>query len=141
MFVINATNVRNEWSAIVDSVIREKPKFIKRTRDYMFLSNISLIENLLSAYNFTAEQFTEEDGSVTLSLNEIDLVENGADEQGVRLKLAKAIIDYSEDFYNEFHLWAAAPNRKAHIPYILKALIHNDVDVIGGLIQCRHGSS
>ena len=141
MFTVNATSVRNEWSSIVDSVIREKPQFIKRTRDYMFLAEISLIENLLSAYNFTADEFIEEDGSVTLSLNEIDLVENGTDEQSARLKLARAILDYSEDFYNEFNLWAAAPNRKPHIPYILKALIINDIGKVGGLIQCRRGNS
>jgi hypothetical protein len=36
----------------------------------------------------------EEDGSVTLSLNEIDLVENGSDEQSARINLGKAILEY-----------------------------------------------
>ena len=63
MQAMNATEVRKEWSAVCDSVIREKPKFIKRTRDYMFLSDINTLNDLLSAYQFTAEYFVEEDDS------------------------------------------------------------------------------
>ena len=141
MFTINATDVRNDWSAVVDSVIREKPKFIKRTRDYMFLSDIKVIENLLSAYTFTAEEFLEDDGSVTLSLNEIDLVENGRDKQEAVFNLAKGILEYAEIFYDDFEDWSSAPNRKPHIPYVFKALILNDAEKIGGLIVCRPGKN
>lgn len=139
MLTLNSTDVRNEWSTIIDSVIREKPKFIKRTRDYMFLTNINVLESILSAYSFTAQKFTEHDGSITLSLNEIDLVENGKNEHDTKMKLAKAIIEYSEDFYNEFTLWSTAPNRKSHIPYIFKVLIINDVNKIGDMILCQAG--
>ena len=76
-----ATTVRKEWSAVCDSVIHNKPKFIKRTRDRMWFSNLDTMSEILSAYHFTAQRFVENDGSVTLSLNEIDLVENGKDEQ------------------------------------------------------------
>lgn len=141
MIPLNSTDVRNDWSSVVDSVIREKPKFIKRTRDCMFLSDIKVMEAMLSAYTFTAEQYTEEDGSVTLSLNEIDLVENGKDYDEAKMKLSKAIIDYSEDYYNEFPMWSSAPNRKTHIPYVFKALIIDDINKIGDLIQCQAGKS
>ena len=57
------------------------------------------------------------DGSVTLSLNEIDLVENGQTEDEAKWKLADSILEYSENFYNDFNYWSTAPNRKAHIPY------------------------
>ena len=139
MKAMNATQVRNEWSTVVDSVVREKPKFIKRTRDYMMLSNINVIESLLSAYDFTAEKYIEDNGSVTLGLAEIDLAENGKDEQEAIRKLAQAVLEYSEDYYNEFSLWYSSPNRKAHLPYVIKSLILNDVDKIGGLITCRPG--
>lgn len=32
MLMEQATTVRKEWSSVCDSVIHEKPKFIKRTR-------------------------------------------------------------------------------------------------------------
>ena len=138
MLSINATEVRNDWSAVVDSVIREKPIFIKRTRDYMMLSDIKLIESLLSAYSFTANVFIEDDGSVTLSLNEIDHVENGSDLNSAKLSLANGILEYAEDFYKDYAYWASG-NRKSHIPYVIKSLIINDVNKIEDLIQCLHG--
>jgi len=140
MLTINATQVRNEWSAVVDSVIRDKPRFIKRTRDYMFLSDIGILEDMLSAYTFHAQVFTEDDGSVTLSLDEIDLIENAADKQSALNKLAAAILEYSEDYYNDFAYWARG-SRKAHIPYVFKSLITNDSQKIGGFIQCRPGEN
>ena len=140
MLTINATAVRNEWSTIVDSVIREKPRFIKRTRDYLMLSDVKLIDSLLSAYSFTAKVFHEADGSVTLSLNEIDLIENGVNMEDAITKLAEGILEYSEDFYKDFTYWATG-DRKAHIPYVIKSLIISDVNIIGGLIQCQHGKS
>jgi hypothetical protein len=141
MLVTNATDVRREWSSVVDSVIREKPQFIKRTRDKMWFSNLETMSEILKAYNFTAEKIIEEDGSVTLSLNEIDLVENGADEQEARLNLGKAILEYSSDYYNEYELYSHSSNRKHHIPYIFRALIIDDSEQIGELIECQDGKN
>ena len=139
VITINATDVRNDWSAVVDSVVRDKPKFIKRTRDYMFLSDIKIVENILEAYNFTAQKFVEDDGSITLCLNEIeDLAENGGDEREAVLNLAKGILEYAEIFYDDFNYWAVG-DRISHIPYVFKALILNDAEKIGGLITCRPG--
>ena len=140
MRAMNATQVRNEWNAVIDSVIREKPQFIKRTHDYVMLSGMDTIENILSAYSFHAEVFYEEDGSATISLDEVDLVENDIDEKGALLKLAAAILDYSEDYYKDFVYWARG-GRKSHLPYVLKALILNDVEKIGGVIECRPGKT
>ena len=33
MLATSATEVRKEWSSVLDSVVRDKPQFIKRTRD------------------------------------------------------------------------------------------------------------
>jgi len=138
MFEISATTVRKEWSAVVDSVVHEKPIMVKRTRDRMFLANTSLLSELLEAYTFNATLFTENDNSLTISLDEIDLIENGTDEQDAKNKLAAAILDYANDYYNDYAYWSRG-NRKSHKPYVFKALILGDVEKIGGLIQCRHG--
>jgi len=135
---INATQVRSEWSAIVDSVIHEKPVMIKRTRDRMILSDISFLDYLLAAYTFNVKLLVEDNGTVTASLDELDLVENGITEHEARQKLAESILEYSEDYYNDFKYWARG-DRKPHIPYVFKALILNDADKIGGLFKCRHG--
>lgn len=141
MLMEQATTVRKEWSAVCDSVIHEKPKFIRRTRDKMWFSNLETMAEILEAYQFTAVRYRESDGSVTLSLNEIDLVENGKDEQEARLSLAKAILEYSLDYYNEYEVYSHSPNRKKHIPYIFKALIMDSPERIGEILQCRDGKN
>ena len=139
MQTINATQVRKSWSEVVDSVVREKPAFIKRTRDCMMLSEIGLIEKMLDIYVFNAELLNEDDGSVTISLDEIDLVENGLNEHDAVNKMAYGILEYAQDYYRDFNYWYSTPNRKAHLPYVMKALILSDKEKIGGLIKCRHG--
>jgi hypothetical protein len=136
---INATDARRDWSIIIDDVVRKAPKFIKRTRDYLILSNLDLFENILAIYSFSAISYTENDGSITLSLNEIDLIENAASEPEAKLLLAKAILEYAQDYYDEYQIWSIAQNRKNHIPYILKALIIDDVQKIGDSIKCLPG--
>ena len=141
MLMEQATTVRKEWSAVCDSVIHNKPKFIKRTRDKMWFSNLETMSEILEAYHFTAEKFIEDDGSVTLSLNEIDLVENGKDEQEARLNLAESILEYSVEYYNDYELYSHSSNRKKHIPYIFKALIIDNPEKIGEIIQCQDGKN
>ena len=55
MLMEKATDVRKEWSSICDSVIHDKPKFIKRTRDKMWFSNLDTMAEILEAYLFTAK--------------------------------------------------------------------------------------
>ncbi len=141
MLMEQATAVRKEWSAFCDSVIHEKPKFIKRTRDKMWFSNLDTISEILQAYQFTTLKYIEDDGSVTLSLNEIDLVENGKNEEEARLNLGRSILEYSLDYYDEYELYSHSPNRKKHIPYIFKALIIDDPQKIGDMLQCQDGKN
>ena len=141
MLMEQATTVRKEWSSVCDSVVHNKPKFIKRTRDKMWFSNLETMEEILKAYQFTAQRFVEEDGSITLSLNEIDLIENGGNEQIARLNLGKSILEYSQDYYEKYELYSHSPNRKQHIPYIFKALIMDNPEKIGEEIKCQDGKN
>ena len=93
MLAESATAVRKEWSAVCDSVIHGRPKFIKRTRDKMMFSSLDTMSDILSGYQFTAPKFCEDDGSITLVLNEIDLVENGLDEQSAYILKALIVDD------------------------------------------------
>ena len=141
MLMEQATTVRKEWSAVCDSVIHEKPKFIKRTRDKMWFSNLETISEILEAYYFTTTRYIEGDNSVTLSLNEIDLVENGKDEKEARLNMGRAILEYALDYYNEYEMYSHSPSRKKHIPYIFKALIIDNPEKIGDMLQCQDGKN
>ncbi len=105
------------------------------------MANLETISEILQAYQFTALKYMEDDGSVTLSLNEIDLVENGKSEEEARLNLGRSILEYSLDYYNEYETYSHSPNRKKHIPYIFKALIIDDPQKIGDMLQCQDGKN
>ena len=139
MLTMNATDVRKNWSEVSESVIREKPQFIKKTRDYMMLSNVEFMNVLLSGYQFTAVKYVESDGSVTLSLNEIDLVENADSEEEAIKAMSASILEYAVDFYKDFNFWSSANNKKSEIPYVFKALVLDDVAKIGECIKCQVG--
>ena len=141
MLATSATEVRKEWSSVLDSVVRDKPQFIKRTRDKIWLSNLEIMGEILDAYKFTADKFIEDDGSVTLSLNEIDLIENAPTESEAKKLLAQSIMEYAEEYYNNFSYYNAPPNRKKHVPYIFKALIMDDITKIGECIECHDGKN
>lgn len=141
MLIMNATDVRKDWSAVIDNVVRIKPQFIKRTRDCLMLTDVRFLLTMLSAYQFTATIYKEEDNTVTISLNEIDLVENAETEELAKQQLAESIIEYAEDYYNDFAYWSSASNRVEHMPYVIKALILNDAQQIGEQIVCQSGKS
>lgn len=136
---LNATSVRKNWSAVTDDVLRNKPLFVKRTRDMIMLDNLDLMAELLKQYRFSASKYIEADQSVTLSLDQIDIVVNGAKEEKARELLGKAILDYAKDFNNEFSVWSKAPNRKAHIQDVIKALILDNEQMIGDMVICQIG--
>lgn len=141
MLAMNSTDVRKEWSSVVDSVIREKPAFIKRTRDYMMLCSTEMIAQLVSGVSIYAEQFTEDDGSMTLSAWDMDIVSHGTDLESAKRELAKDIIEYAEEYYAEFEAYSRAPNRKNHLPYVIKALIAKSPEELEGAIVCRPGEN
>ncbi len=139
MNTVSATEARKEWSFVIDSVMRDKPTKISRTRDELWLSSVEVMKEILAGYSFSAQKFIEPDMSVTLSLNEIDIIEHGKNESDAKLALARAILEYAESFYEDFAYYSRAKNRKGHIPYIFKALLIGDDVQLGDEITCLDG--
>ena len=94
----------------------------------------------LDTLKFTVSFFEEEDGSFTAVLEELDLIENAPSKEECIISVCEAMKDYAQDFYNEFSLWSSAPNRKNHIPYVLKILLSPDKQLREDMI-CRNGKS
>ena len=135
----NSTEVRKEWSSTIDTVVREKPVIMKRSRDLIYMLSQKDLEQILSSYEFSAEKFIEEDKSVTLSFNEIDIVVNADNEEKALTELAVELKEYAEQYYEEFDYWYSALNRKTHHPYVLRILALDDIDKIKEQIKCQVG--
>ena len=123
MFTKNATDVRKNWSSVIDEATYEKPVFIKRNRNQLCLVNLELIKDSLSSFTFTASMTTNENESVTLTSNEFGISETGENLSVAKNLLSESILKYANNFYNDFSYWSAIPNRKLQIPYVIKAII------------------
>ena len=110
--------------------------------DYSASIKISteMLKIFLDTLNFTLSFFEEEDGSFTAVLEELDLIENAQSKEDCMISILDAMKDYARDFYNDFSLWSSAPNRKNHIPYVLKILLSPDSRLLEDMV-CRNGKS
>ena len=85
----------------------------------------------------TGVKSQESDGSITLWLNEIDLVENAETEELAKNKLAESLLQYAKDYCDDFEYWNSAINRRKHLPYIMIALVLDDIEEIKKIIEIK----
>ena len=141
MFALSASDVRKEWSRVIDSVLHVRPAFIKRTRDYLVLCSNDTVRQLVRGTTIKAHVFTEEDGSVTLSMDEVDIAVNGTNLQEAKRELVDDLMDYAEEYYKNFELYSRAPNRKNHLSLVMKALTASSKEELEDAIQCQNGKT
>ncbi len=141
MLVINASDARREWSSVIDSVVRQRPAFIKRTRDTVIMLSEETVAQMVSDVQFTVTQFQEEDDSITLSLDSLDIISHGEDIKSAKAALAENVMEYAEEYYQEFELYSKAPNRKGHLIYVIKALTAKSSKELEDMLVCQNGKS
>ncbi|MCG6197514.1 hypothetical protein H1215_10065, partial [Anoxybacillus sp. LAT_38] len=49
--------------------------------------------------------------------------------------LAQELLEYAQEYYEDFATYYSAPNRRAHFPYVLKVLIQDDLQGIVHLLD------
>lgn len=133
--VHNATDVRKDWGRFIDNVVRFKPSIIKRNRDYLAAISLEHLETVLKPYTFTLEYEQEADGSFSGSLKELDILANAPSLEALKEEIVKELIEYAQEYMDEFDKYYAAPNRKPHFPYIMRVLIQKDADAVRGLLH------
>lgn len=141
MLAINATEVRKDWGNFIDSVVREKPKLIKRSRDYVFAISADMLRDILRCEKIHVFLFSEEDGSVTAVIDELDITANADDEEQVIQLIAKDAVEYANEYYDQFSYWHSAPNRRSHFAYVLALLACEPENVSKELFICQAGKN
>ncbi|MBO5637917.1 MAG: hypothetical protein J5906_10440 [Acidaminococcaceae bacterium] len=136
----SSSEVRKEWSSTIDATVRLRPQFIQRTHDNITMLNTVMLAELLGNCKLHASLYQEPDGSITASVDEIDVIENGATMDECLDNLLMALKEYARDYYEEFDYWSAAPNRRAHLPYVIKLLTTSD-EILRRDIICHAGKN
>ncbi len=137
----NASDVRKNWGGFIDSVIRDKPKIIKRSRDRIIAMNLELMQELLGNRTLTVTLLEEDDGSISGVIEELSLMANASSEEVLLDVLAQDALVYAEDYYREFSYWHSASNRKTHLPFIIAIISRNDVNSVKELFRCQAGKN
>lgn len=133
--VMNATKARSQFSEFIDSVVRDKPQFMKRNRDVILSFSEAQVEQLLSKYRFNVQVEVEEDDSFTVVMDEMDLIGAGDTKDEAIDDLAEQMVEYAQEYYQEFSLYSQSPNRADHFPYILLILTQDSIDEVKALIN------
>ena len=136
----SSTEVRKEWSSTIDATVRVRPQFVQRTHDNITMLNTVMLAELMGNYKIHAALYREPDGSYTASVDEIDVIENGKTKDECLDNLLTALKEYARDYYEEFDYWSAAPNRRAHLPYVIKILTTPDA-IMRRDILCHDGKN
>ncbi|MEE1240045.1 MAG: hypothetical protein UHO61_09010 [Acutalibacteraceae bacterium] len=140
MVSVNATDVRKNWSTYLDNV-RSKPVFIKRTHDFSALMDIDSLKLALSYVPVTYSKLIDEDGSIVISSNDMDVVSTGKNEQEALSNFANDLFEYAQEFYDEFEFWSSAPNRAKHVPMVLKILTSDSLQEVEEMLICQNGQN
>lgn len=136
---LSATDVRRNWSQFNDDIVREGPQFVKRNRDEWVAMSTEQLKAAFSNFTFHAHLVQEDDGTITATLDQFDLVENGSSEKEVLEALTYELIEYSQEYMENFKLYFQSPNRKAHFPYILSVVAQDHPENVRQLITCQAG--
>ncbi|TMD44087.1 MAG: hypothetical protein E6I86_16880 [Chloroflexi bacterium] len=121
---LNLSDVRDRISEVfTDAVVRHRPVPIARGRkDLGVLLGIEEIARLVEGISFGPEVFKEA-GAVNVWLPEFQVYGRGKDLAAARRDLLDEVRDYVRDYLEEIDTYRAAPNRRAHFPHVIKALV------------------
>lgn len=122
--VISSTEVRKNWSEVIDTVVRKKPVFIKRNRDVLSFISLEQLDIILDFFRLTLTIYQEKDGSYSASLRELDLVANATTKNDVIEEMCDNLIEYAEEYMENFDMYYHSVNRKGHFPYVYKVIAH-----------------
>ena len=136
----NATDVRTHFSQTLDHAVYHRPQFIRRTHNRVVMLGTDMLSSVLPYAVFHLRFIPEEDGSVIAVCDEIeDVIGTGGTEAEAEHSFIEAMQEYAEEYYREYELYSRAPNRKAHLPYILRVLAADSADEIRRTMLCPAG--
>ena len=134
--MLSATQVRANFGQFIDDVVRSKPQIVKRNRDTIIAFSQAYLKDALSIYELTFEYEQGEDGRYVGSIEQItDIIADGETLDELRKELAYQLIDYAEDYYNDFERYNSYSNRKEHSNYILRVLLEDDIESVASMLH------
>ena len=127
----NFSTARNNFKTVFDTVaIQQRPLIVHRHRDEVFLISRRLQKELLAGIGLSAEVLPEENGSVTIAVDALEIAVNGGNREEAIQELLAELKRYAADYMERIQLFVNAPNRRAHLPFVLRIILADNDDEI-----------
>jgi len=129
---LTITDARKQLSNIFDSAYNAyKPLMVKRKQtEKVLIMRKDLQQMILSEFKLKPEVIVEEDSSVTLALDTLEIYVNAENKEKAYQDLIKELKIYAQDYIQRSQLFLNAPNRSNHFPYVLRILLcENDKEL------------
>lgn len=134
MLAISATEVRKDWGSYIDTIVREKPIFVKRSRDYFACMDIDTLKSLVSNIKFNAEYEYDEDNKVVMFIDGYDAVVTGSDVNEAKRNLITDLKEYAQHYFEDAQTWNTDKKRAGQINELLKLSVSTDDELMEDLI-------
>ncbi|HQD40053.1 MAG: exoribonuclease R [Firmicutes bacterium] len=134
---LNLTDARKNFSSLYDRVFNAfKPTIINRKRsEQVLVLRVDQQKMLLSHFSLKPKIILENDNSVTLALDQLELYVNGNTfEEAVDI-LIDDLKFYAQDYIQRSQLFMHAPNRRSHFPYVLRVLLCENDEEVRNLLE------
>lgn len=131
------TEARKEFTAMYNHVFNEyKPMIVKRKQaEEIMVLRTDLQKLLLSQFSLKPEIASEDDGTTTMTLDQLDIYANADSVEAATVQLIEDLKIYAQDFINRSQLFFNAPNRRSHFPYVLKILLADNDEEIHSMLE------
>ena len=131
------TDARKEFTSMYNEVFNNyRPVIIKRKQaEEVLVLRTDVQKMLLSNFTLKPEILHEEDGSVTLALDILEIYANSDILNKAIIELVQDLKNYAQDFIDRSQLFMNAPNRKSHFPYVLRILLCENDEEIRSLLE------
>lgn len=131
------TEARNSLTSVIDRVQDLFPVVIKprkQSESHTLLLNETLVRQILQNFKFRIAVYQEDDGSVTLGMDDLELYVNGDCEEHAIDQLVEDLLTYAKQYMENPSRYFSAPNRRHHFPYLLKVLLCNNHEEVKQLL-------
>ena len=131
------TDARKSLTSAYNTVFgRGRPVVVARKRNEKVIMLREDLQKLaLSPFSLKPEIIEEDDGSVTLAIDHLELVVNGRSLDDAVLELVNELKLYAQDYFERSELFLNSPNRRAHFPYLLRVALCDSDEEIKGLLE------
>lgn len=137
---INATDVRKCFSETLDGAVYGKPQYIKRTRNHVIMISEDMLLSLLENAKLHVSVNKNEDGSFFVLCDEIeDIISTGGSAEEALTAFCEYVSDYANEYYENYDLYSRAPNRKPHLPYVMRILSSPTAENVKEMLICQAG--